>query len=123
MTLGRHELSHFKSSRNSGQAACVRSTRRATFASIETLPSGSSLPDNVADPQLIYYASTRDNFRCIWAQRIGGRKPGGVPRVLHMHHFSGTHFLGWIYFSVAPDNPDVLLAEGKGKARMVKLDR
>lgn len=123
MTLGRHELSHFKSSRNSGQAACVRSTRRATLALIETLPSGSSLPDNVADPQLIYYASTRDNFRCIWAQRIGGRKPGGAPRpALQLHQFSECISLA-IYFSAAPDNVYVLLPKGKGNAWMAKLDR
>jgi hypothetical protein len=33
------------------------------------------------------------------------------------------HFLGWIYFSAAPDNVYVLLPKGKGNAWMAKLDR
>lgn len=56
-------------------------------------------------------SADRQGFRCIWAQRIGTGGPDGARRVLGMHHCFGTYFLGWIYFSVAPDSLCVPLAE------------
>jgi hypothetical protein len=57
-------------------------------------------------------ADRRDSWH-ISAQRTGTGGPDGTRRVLPMRHFSGTHFLGWIYFPVAPDNLCLLLAEVK----------
>jgi hypothetical protein len=39
------------------------------------------------DGKLVYYTSSRDGFRCIWAQRIdAARKPVGAPfGVYHFH--------------------------------------
>jgi serine/threonine protein kinase/Tol biopolymer transport system component len=77
------------------------------------------------DGKLIYYASTRDNFWCIWAQRItASGKPDGAPfAALHLHRFLESNFLGGVYFAVALENLYVLLTEVKGNAWMVKVDR
>lgn len=46
-----------------------------------------SSPQWSPDGKLVYYLSTRDGFRCVWAQRLGpGNRPSGEPfAVYHMH--------------------------------------
>ena len=77
------------------------------------------------DGKSIYYASTRDNFRCVWAQRITSDGNAGGPPIasLHFHRFLESNFLGGVYFAVVPENLYVLLTAVKGNCWMVKVDR
>jgi Tol biopolymer transport system component len=50
-------------------------------ASWDTAPSWS------ADGKTVYYTSSRDGFRCIWAQRLdSSRHPSGKPTAIHHFH-------------------------------------
>ncbi|MGH9718986.1 MAG: protein kinase domain-containing protein [Bryobacteraceae bacterium] len=41
------------------------------------------------DGKLVYFTSSRDGYRCIWAQRLGpGNKPSGDPFAVHHFHSS-----------------------------------
>ena len=41
------------------------------------------------DGKVIYFTSSRDGFRCIWAQRLdGSHKPAGAPFALYHFHTS-----------------------------------
>jgi hypothetical protein len=77
------------------------------------------------DGRLIYYASTRDNFWCLWAQRITARgKLDGAPfAARHFHRFLESNFLGGVYFAVGPEEIYIMLSELKGNAWMVRVDR
>jgi hypothetical protein len=77
------------------------------------------------DGKLVYYASTRDNFWCLWAQRVTARGKLESPPLpaLHLHRFLESNFLGGVYFAVGPEDLYILLSELKGNAWMVKLDR
>jgi serine/threonine protein kinase/Tol biopolymer transport system component len=84
-----------------------------------------SRPSWSSDGKLIYYASSRDDNLCIWAQRItAGGQPAGAPvGTLHLHE----SFQPWIYggapFGVTSDTLYILLPQIKGDAYMVNVDR
>jgi len=83
-----------------------------------------SRPIWAADGKLIYFGSTRDDFWCIWAQRITAGRPDGAPfAAMHFHRFLESNFFGGVYFAAGPEKLYVLLTEVTGNAWMVKVDR
>jgi Tol biopolymer transport system component len=84
-----------------------------------------SRPGWSPDGKLVYYSSSRDDFPCVWAQRLtAGGKPDGAPvATRHFHRFLDTRFYGGPYFAITPESIYVMRAEIKGTAWMVKVDR
>ncbi|MBN2318513.1 MAG: serine/threonine-protein kinase [Acidobacteria bacterium] len=76
------------------------------------------------DGKLLYYASSRDDYYCVWAQRIaaGGRPDGAPVGTLHLHNPASKMF-GGIPFGITSDRLYILLTEVKGNAFMVNVDR
>jgi len=72
------------------------------------------------DGRLIYYVSDRDNYRCLWAQRLAEttRQPVGAPfAVFHFHrarHSLLNMDLSLLQFSVAPDRVVFSMGERTG---------
>jgi serine/threonine protein kinase/Tol biopolymer transport system component len=84
-----------------------------------------SRPGWSPDGKLVYYSSSRDDFPCVWAQRLtAGGKPDGAPvAARHFQRFLETRFYGGPYFAITPESIYVMRAEIKGTAWMVKVDR
>jgi serine/threonine protein kinase len=81
-------------------------------------------PNWSPDGKLIYYASSRDDYYCVWAQRIAARgQPDGAPAgTLHLHNPASKMF-GGVWFGITSDSLYILLPEVKGNAFMVNVDR
>ncbi len=84
-----------------------------------------SRPGWSPDGKLVYYSSSRDDFPCVWAQRLtAAGKPDGAPLATrHFHRIMETNFYGGPYFAITPESLYVLRAEVKGTAWMVKVGR
>ena len=77
------------------------------------------------DGSLLYYASNRDGFICVWAQRIGiNGKPEGDPLAVHHNHtFPESTFVGGSFNEVAPEKLYMLLFEFKGDVWSLQIKR
>ncbi len=102
-----------------------RPAPRESWIKIAEDRNGIACPRWSPDGKLIYYGSTRDNFPCIWAQRMtpAGQPNGPPAAVFHMHRFMESVFYGGPYFAVTTGQLYVLLTEVKSNVWMVKVDR
>ena len=77
------------------------------------------------DGRILYYASSRDGFFCIWAQRFGAdEKPSGEPfAAFHDHAPPDMKLYGVCFMRAAPDRLYMLLSEFKGDLWSLQLPR
>lgn len=88
--------------RLAGEHAWIPVTEEIYHLSLHWSPSGT----------LIYYFSTRDDFRCIWAQRLDpvSKRPTGSPFAVHHLHQYQAHALRGSWISLAQDKLAVTLS-------------
>ena len=78
------------------------------------------------DGKLLYYASSRDGFICVWAQAIASDgKPAGAPVAVYHNHSSSPSamLLNSALIRVTADKLYMRLAEFKGSLWSIKLNR
>jgi hypothetical protein len=78
-----------------------------------------------SDGRMLYYASTRDAFLCIWAQRFSAAgRPEGVPfAAFHNHTLPNMMIFGVSRTSASRDSLYMLLSDFKGDLWSLKLLR
>ena len=117
------------SGRSQVMIAPYQNETRSTESSWVALTNGSSwdtAPGWSPDGKLVYYTSSRDGFRCIWAQRIdSSRKPVGAPfGVYHFHaarRSPGLVPLNGIDMFIGSDQIFLTLGELTGNIWMAKV--
>jgi Tol biopolymer transport system component/tRNA A-37 threonylcarbamoyl transferase component Bud32 len=77
------------------------------------------------DGKILYYASSRDGFVCIWAQRFAeDGTPSGEPfAAFHNHESPDMKFYGQSRMTAAPDRLYMMLVEFTGDLWSLKLHR
>jgi hypothetical protein len=78
-----------------------------------------------SDGKILYYGSKRDDFICVWAQRItDDGKPSGEPfAAFHNHASPDMKNYGVCKMAAAPGRLYMVLAEVKGDLWSLKLPR
>jgi hypothetical protein len=80
------------------------------------------------DDNLIYFLSVRDQFQCIWAQRLDRVTKRPVSSAFPLYHFHRARLSSWNLnsgytgLSVAQDKIVLSLKEGTGNIWMTKLE-
>jgi eukaryotic-like serine/threonine-protein kinase len=106
-------------------AAGPQPTRQDNWIQIAEDPIYVGGPAWSPDGSLLYYASHRDGFLCVWAQRIAsdGTPEGSPIGVYHSHGNSpSAMMLGGAEIAVTRDRLYMLLAEAKGSLWSVALN-
>jgi len=103
-------------------------SRQDMWIEIAADPNYIGSPSWSPDGKLLYYASNRDGFICVWAQAIASDgKPAGAPvAVFHNHKSSPSAMIAMILSSLIRVTPDKLymrLGEAKGSLWSIKLNR